>query len=144
MGKGTKELTEKMDSRLEELKAKGHELVRRVELDEPTVKSISRNAPCPCEKWAQIQAMLHESQIGGVKMPKVKTYIRTKIVQAYPQTEGEFKDSKQLRAREGLPGPAYGPEGYRVIRPDGHESWSPKEIFEAAYREVTPAEKAML
>ena len=44
----TEKLTEKMDARLEELKTKGHELVRRVELDEPTVKSISRNAPCPC------------------------------------------------------------------------------------------------
>lgn len=42
------ELISTMDARLEELKAKGHELVRRVELDEPAVKSISRNALCPC------------------------------------------------------------------------------------------------
>jgi len=41
-------LTEKMDTRLEELKSQGHELVRRVRLDDTTVKSISRNAPCPC------------------------------------------------------------------------------------------------
>lgn len=47
-GQTTEKLTEKMDARLEELKAQGHELVRRVELDELTVKSISRNAPCPC------------------------------------------------------------------------------------------------
>jgi len=47
-GRDTKELTEKMDTRLDELKAKGHELVRRIELDNSTVKSISRNAPCPC------------------------------------------------------------------------------------------------
>ena len=47
-GKTPDELTKKMDARLEELKAQGHELMRRVELDEPTVKSISRNAPCPC------------------------------------------------------------------------------------------------
>ena len=47
-GQSTKDLTEKMDNRLEELKTKGHELVRRVELDQPTVKSISRNTPCPC------------------------------------------------------------------------------------------------
>ena len=24
--------------------------------------------------------------------------------------------------------------GYKVIYPDGHESWSPKDVFEAAYR----------
>ena len=47
-GKDLNDLTTKMDNRLEELKAAGHELVRRVELDDPTVKSISRNAPCPC------------------------------------------------------------------------------------------------
>jgi len=47
-GKDTASLTKKMDVRLDELKARGHELARRVELDEPTVKSISRNAPCPC------------------------------------------------------------------------------------------------
>lgn len=42
------DLSNQMDSRLVELKEKGHELVRRVELDDATVKSISRNAPCPC------------------------------------------------------------------------------------------------
>jgi hypothetical protein len=47
-GKTPKELVEKMDNRLEELKIQGHELIRRVELDEPTVKLISRKAPCPC------------------------------------------------------------------------------------------------
>jgi uncharacterized protein YecA (UPF0149 family) len=47
-GKDSDDLTQKMDSRLSELEARGHELVRRVELDDPTVKSISRNAPCPC------------------------------------------------------------------------------------------------
>jgi uncharacterized protein YecA (UPF0149 family) len=42
------DLTKKMDFRLDDLTKKGHELVRRVALDEPTVKSISRNAKCPC------------------------------------------------------------------------------------------------
>jgi len=31
--------------------------------------------------------------------------------------------------------------GYKVIYPDGYESWSPKEVFEVAYREVTNSEK---
>lgn len=58
-------------------------------------------------------------------MPEIKAYIGTKIVRAFRQ------------AREGR-------EGYAVIYPDGYESWSPRETFEAAYREVTPAEKDLV
>jgi uncharacterized protein YchJ len=47
-GKTQTDLTGKMDDRLKVLRTKGHELVRRIELDDPTVRSISRNAPCPC------------------------------------------------------------------------------------------------
>lgn len=46
----------------------------------------------------------------------MKQYIGTKIIHAEPQT----KD---------------GAEGYAVVYPDGYKSWSPKEAFEAAYRE---------
>jgi len=48
LGKDSRELTSNMDARLDELKEKGHELSRRIEFDDPTIKSISRNAPCPC------------------------------------------------------------------------------------------------
>ena len=47
----------------------------------------------------------------------MKTFIGTKIIQAEPAT----KDGK---------------DGYRVIYPDGYESWSPKDVFEEAYREI--------
>lgn len=33
--------------------------------------------------------------------------------------------------------------GYKVTYPDGYVSWSPKEAFETAYREVTLREKAL-
>ena len=33
--------------------------------------------------------------------------------------------------------------GYKVTYPDGYVSWSPKEVFETAYREVTLREKAL-
>lgn len=46
----------------------------------------------------------------------MKTYIGTKIIQAEPAT----KDGK---------------DGYKVVYPDGYESWSPKDVFEEAYRE---------
>lgn len=51
----------------------------------------------------------------------MKAYIGTKLILA----ELENKD---------------GAEGYKVIYPDGYVSWSPKDVFENAYREVTDDE----
>jgi hypothetical protein len=59
-------------------------------------------------------------------MPETKAYIGAKIIRAYREKETDGRD------------------GYRVIYPDGYESWSPKETFEAAYREVTMGEKALV
>lgn len=47
----------------------------------------------------------------------MKTYIGTKIIQAEPKESGSQ-------------------HGYRVIYADGYESWSPKDVFEAAYVEM--------
>ncbi len=47
----------------------------------------------------------------------MKNYIGVKIVKADPQNKN-------------------GRPGYRVKYPDGYESWSPKEVFEKAYREL--------
>lgn len=54
----------------------------------------------------------------------MKVYIGTKLIKATPQV----KDGK---------------EGYKVIYDNGHESWSPKEVFESAYREVSNTEKEL-
>lgn len=45
----------------------------------------------------------------------MQKYIGTKIIEAYPMDRDE-KD------------------GYAVIYPDGYQSWSPKDVFEEAYR----------
>ena len=50
-----------------------------------------------------------------------KKYIGCKIIQASP----EVNDSR---------------EGYTVVYPDGYISWSPKDVFENAYREITEGE----
>lgn len=47
----------------------------------------------------------------------MKKYIGVKLIQAEPQ----IKDGK---------------EGYKVVYPDGYVSWSPKEVFEEAYRTI--------
>lgn len=55
----------------------------------------------------------------------MEVYIGVKIIEAEPQ------------AKEGK-------EGYRVIYPDGYESWSPKATFEHAYRVVSIQELDVL
>jgi len=62
----------------------------------------------------------------------MKQYIGTKMLQARPMTRGTYNKYRgwQIPADEN---PA--DEGYLVRYKDGYESWSPKEIFEKAYRE---------
>ena len=51
----------------------------------------------------------------------MQTYIGTKTVKAEPALNYPHSDK-----------PGY--EGYRVVYPDGYESWSPKSVFEASYK----------
>lgn len=53
----------------------------------------------------------------------MKTYIGTKIIQAEP--------APQPGDRSGFS------EGYKVVYPDGHVSWSPEQTFQNAYREIS-------
>ena len=49
----------------------------------------------------------------------MKTYIGTKIIKAAPLRNSNGQD------------------GYQVMYPDGYTSWSPKDVFEEAYRETS-------
>lgn len=69
----------------------------------------------------------------------MKTYIGTKIIQAEPMDNLTFLEESKGMSFEGVPKP-----GYKVIYPDGYVSWSPKEVFETAYREITDSEKALI
>jgi hypothetical protein len=53
----------------------------------------------------------------------MKRFIGTKIIQAEP-AEALVPMGSHLK----------GAEGYKVVYPDGYESWSHKEVFEEAYR----------
>ena len=60
----------------------------------------------------------------------MKKYLGVKIVQAEPALKGwNQEESKQLSV-EALQ------EGYKVVYEDGYVSWSPKDVFEKAYKEV--------
>ena len=72
-------------------------------------------------------------------MGEDKLYIGTKLITAYPLDECTFlKDYKgeDVRNRETRP-------GYLVTYPGGYESWSPKDVFEGAYRKVTDEERGL-
>lgn len=64
----------------------------------------------------------------------MKNYIGVKIVKAEPATKAEFLTS--VKESQQIPEGSDTEEGYIVMYPDGYVSWSPKEVFEKAYREL--------
>ena len=70
----------------------------------------------------------------------LKNYIGTKMVQAERALRVTDQwGKKTVISMEGVP--VIEPfcdveEGYKVVYRDGYESWSPKEVFEEAYRET--------
>ena len=59
----------------------------------------------------------------------MKQYTGTKIIQAEPKMRKA--PAENCLADRGFE------DGYKVIYSDGYESWSPKDVFEAAYRETS-------
>lgn len=71
----------------------------------------------------------------------MKSYVGTKIIKAEPMREYTFI-SEERHYSTVLP--AINREGYVVHYPDGYISWSPKDTFEIAYREITNEEKELI
>lgn len=71
----------------------------------------------------------------------MKTYIGIKTVKAEPMTEGEAHSKGFAREDKGR-------EGYHVeyANPDGstYESWSPKDVFEEAYKSANDFKERMV
>ena len=64
----------------------------------------------------------------------MKKYIGTKIIEAIPAIR---KGGKVYEKNQPVPMSMDPMEyGYKVRYPDGYESWSPKDVFEEAYRET--------
>lgn len=66
---------------------------------------------------------------------KMKTYIGTKIIEAAPAIRmgGKVYDANELIPRS----MELAEEGYKVRYQDGYESFSPKDVFERFYLELT-------
>jgi hypothetical protein len=61
----------------------------------------------------------------------MKKYLGVKIIQAKPQQREKWMSNKyEDRDDHSLI------DGYKVVYEDGYVSWSPKEVFEKAYKEV--------
>jgi hypothetical protein len=71
----------------------------------------------------------------------MKTYIGSKILQAEPLTLGDYNQRRgwKIPSDENPLAP-----GYFLRYPDGYVSWTPKAVFEEAYRPVNPGEAAMM
>lgn len=63
----------------------------------------------------------------------MKQYIGTKTIQAEPMTKGQAFDAGLLRAGN-IPSSERDVPGYKVAYANGYESWSPADVFDAAYK----------
>lgn len=65
----------------------------------------------------------------------MKTYIGTKLIKAEPMNRGKFNSTKRVFIPTNDAN--YNDAGYKVVYPDGYESWSPKDVFEKAYHDAS-------
>jgi len=65
----------------------------------------------------------------------MKKYLGVKMIHAEPCSQDPFAGAKNFGDLSKLSGGIYR-EGYKVVYEDGYTSWSPKEVFEKAYRRI--------
>lgn len=63
----------------------------------------------------------------------MKKYLGVKVIQAETMSANEFAAKFPLK---GKVDPNEDAPGYKVVYEDNYISWSPKEVFEKAYREL--------
>lgn len=66
----------------------------------------------------------------------MKKYLGVKLISAESCSLDQFAGAKNFGDLSRLSG-GIDREGYKVVYEDGHTSWSPKDVFEKAYREIT-------
>lgn len=92
---------------------------------------VTTRAPQPAQDKADPVTAPWRGQLSGrhtgLETQRGKAYVGTKIIRAYRNDRGDGASP-----------------GYTVIYPDGYVSWSPRDTFEACYREVSTAEKALV
>lgn len=77
-----------------------------------------------------------------VNEDKPKLYIGTKIIKAVPMDKAVYDlEKKNDYNKEQIT--EFNQPGYQVVYEDGYTSWSPKDIFERCYREISESEIGM-
>jgi len=69
-------------------------------------------------------------------------YIGAKIILAEPMSKRDF--TMKYRSLGPRVPEDHNREGYHVVYSDNYHSWSPKEVFEEAYRLVSDGEKKLM
>lgn len=64
----------------------------------------------------------------------MKKYLGVKQIEAEPLNLGDYNKFRGWKIPSNEDPKK---EGYKIVYPDGHISWSPKEVFDKAYRETT-------
>ena len=67
-------------------------------------------------------------------MNGTQKHLGVKLIDARPMTRGDYNKYKGWEIPENEDPTD---EGCLVIYPDGYESWSPKDVFDKAYRPIT-------
>ena len=86
----------------------------------------------------QYEAKMKGAPVSG-SGGNTKLYIGSKIIRAIPMDEVTF-----LKTIKGQDVDQETSPGYLVLYPDGYKSWSPKRVFEEAYREVSQGEMRLI
>lgn len=78
----------------------------------------------------------------GVKQEDARNpyavYVGSKVILARPMDSLTFAKKHKAGVQKDLE------DGYEVIYPDGYISWSPKKVFENAYRHVSKEERNLM
>lgn len=117
------ECKQPLDEEVEALKAFTQELYNA---GEPVVITDKDIAMDQSEEFTKEEIEEMESEGSVVEMSE---YIGVKIVSAFPMTADLFNE--KVRA---LDWQSDDREGYLVIYDNGYQSWSPRNVFDAAYR----------
>ena len=66
---------------------------------------------------------------------KSKLYLGVKLISAEPCSQDQYAGAKNFGDLSKLSG-GIDREGYKVVYEDGYTSWSPKDVFEKAYKSI--------
>jgi|GEM_PF-4637010 len=84
-----------------------------------------------------------KNQILTIKENKMEKYLGVKLIKAEPCSHDQFAGAKNRGDLSKLSG-GIDQDGYKVVYEDGYTSWSPKDVFEKAYKNIADGDKVLI